>query len=277
MLSVTNPKNHDPSLPRAFYGAELRRLREAAGMSQDKLGEQLFCSGAYIGQIEAAAQKPQLEVAERLDRVLNTDGSLARMCRVVNRSRHPEYFAEAADLESGAETISEYGPMVVPGLLQTEAYARALTRAAHPFAPQEEVEGHVAARLDRARILDDPTGPELWVILHEAALQVQVGGCAAIREQLAHIVDSACSNRALVQVLPDSAGAHAFVNGMVSLMTFTDSPPVAYVEGAHIGQLVDDAEVVARYQRSFDLVRAAALSPEASLTLIEMAAEEHAR
>lgn len=174
---MTQPKDIDPYVsPRAFYGSELRRLREQARFSQDQLGDRVFCSGTYVGQFESAVRRPQPEVSRLFDEVLGSGEHLQRLCELARQSRHPDYFADAAELEKLATTISEYAPMLVPGLLQTEGYARALTRATLPLSPQEAVEEHVQARLARQRILEDPTTPQLWAVLHEAVLRVPMGG-----------------------------------------------------------------------------------------------------
>ncbi|MFJ1708629.1 helix-turn-helix transcriptional regulator [Kitasatospora sp. NPDC088346] len=273
---MAGPRDLDPSeSPKAFYGAELRRLREARGLSQEALGELVFHSGAYIGYLEAAARKPQKDLSERLDAVLGTDGFFQRLYPLVARSRHAAYFAQAAELEATADTICEYAPALVPGLLQTAGYARAVIRAALPFAAPAEVDASVAARLERARILDGPTAPQLWVILHETVLRTPVGGPDVMAGQLRQVAALGREGKALVQVLPFSAGAYAMMSGSVFLMTFADAPPAAYVEALHSGQLLDDPAVVARCQRSYDLVRAAALSPQASLAAIEATAEEY--
>lgn len=274
---MTQPRHLDPyTSPRAFYGAELRRLREAAGLSQEQLGERIFCSGTYVGQFESATRRPQRDLSKLLDEVLGSGGHFQRLCELARQSKHAEYFADAAELEKLAKTISEYAPMLVPGLLQTEAYARALIRATLPLASQEEVDGYVRARMDRQRLLDHPTTPQLWAVLHETVLRVPMGGASVMREQLRHIAGLARARRLLVQVLPFAATAHALLNGMASLMTFCDAPPVVYTEGSHIGQLIDETALVARYQASYDLARAAALSPAASLKLIESVAEDYA-
>jgi hypothetical protein len=246
-------------------------------MSQDKLGGLVYCSGAYISQIEAATRKPQFDLAERVDAVLKTGGYLARLCPMVTKSRHAEYFAAAAELEATAQSICEYAPTLVPGLLQTEEYARAVVWAASPLAAGKDVDERTAARLERARLLDSPAKPELWFVLHETVLHIVVGGQGVMHRQLRHVVELGRMNRMLVQVLPFAAGAHAIPAGMVSLMTFADAPPVAYVEGLHSGQLLEEPALVAKCRRSYDFVRAVALSPEASLALIESAAEEYAR
>ncbi|MEU1312210.1 helix-turn-helix transcriptional regulator [Streptomyces cinnamoneus] len=273
---MTQSRNTDPySDPRAFYGSELRRLREAGGFTQEQLGERVFCSGSYIGQFETAIRRPQLELSQLLDDVLGSGEHLQRLCRLARTSKVADYFADAADLEQRAKTISEYSSMYVLGLLQTEAYARAVTRGAQRFVPQEVVEQAVTARRERARLLETPSAPVYWAIIHEAALRVVVGNPGVMGEQLDHL---AAMVRALphlvLQVMPFTAGAHQFLNTMVSLMHFDDAPPVVYTEGAGTGQLIEDPALVAQCQSSYDLARATALSPEASLALIESVAKD---
>lgn len=122
---MTEPRNTDPYTdPRAFYGSELRRLREAARLSQEQVGERVFCSATYIGQFENATRRPQLEMSKQLDEVLGSGEHLQRLCRLARTSKVADYFADAAELERLAKTICEYAPVLVPGLLQTETYAR---------------------------------------------------------------------------------------------------------------------------------------------------------
>ncbi|MFJ3790441.1 Scr1 family TA system antitoxin-like transcriptional regulator [Kitasatospora sp. NPDC090091] len=269
---------HDPShSPRVYYGTELRRLRELAGLSQEALGKLVFCSGGYIGQMEVAVRKPQEELSKRLDTVLMTDGHLLRVYEMVKRSsRYEEYFAAAAELQEMAEAISQFSPLLVPGLLQTPAYARALFEAAQPLKKAADIEAMVALRVGRSEILDRPTPPLYWAVLDEAALRRSVGGADVMSEQMTFLAGLVRARKAIVQVVPFSAGAHALMDGSLCLMTFEDAPPTAYVEGSHTGTLIDDPALVARYSLAYDLVRAAALSPEASLALIESAAEDYA-
>ncbi|MFD5042191.1 Scr1 family TA system antitoxin-like transcriptional regulator [Streptomyces sp. NPDC058378] len=272
------PKDLDPyANPRAFYGAELRRLREAAGLSQNELGERAFCSGTYIGLFEAAERRPQEEISRALDGLLGSGEHLQRLCRLARTSKVAGYFADAAELQQRAVSIAEYSSMVVPGLLQTESYARALTRAAHPYASDDVIDNHVRTRMERGLLLDSPTPPVLWVIVHEAALRVPVGGAIVIAEQLDHLHSQAVARpRVVVQVLPYSAGATPLLHSAVTLMHFSDAPPAAYTEAAYSGQLVEDSGLVEQISSAYDLARASALSPEASLSLIKSAAKGHA-
>lgn len=261
-----------------FFGTELKRRREDAGFTQVELGTRVFVSGGYIGQFEQAIRKPQLDVAQRIDDALQTDGIFERLCRkLIDDRRYADYFAKAAELEALATNISEFAPTLVPGLLQTPAYARAVTLAMNPLAPDEFIEEKVSGRVERTRILKDATRPVYWVILHENVLRVPVGGPTVMAEQLEHVVTLARLRTVIMQVLPYAAGAYALMNGMTVLMEFEDAPPTAYTEAVYSGNLLDDPAVVKRTHSAYDLLRAAALSPEASLALIESAAKDHRR
>ncbi|MET9147334.1 helix-turn-helix transcriptional regulator [Streptomyces sp. NPDC004042] len=261
-----------------FFGTELKRRRENAGLTQVELGGRVFVSGGYIGQFEQAIRKPQLDVAQRIDDVLQTDGIFERLCRkLIDDPRYADYFAHAVELERLATKICEFAPAVVPGLLQTQAYARAVTIAANPFRTDTYVDEIVAARLERSQILGDATRPEYWVTLHENVLRIPVGGPQAMAAQLNHIAGLVRERSAVVAVLPYAAGAHATMTGDLRLMEFEDAPPVAYTETEYSGTLIDDPAVVKHALRTYDLLRVAALSPGASQALIESAAEDFRR
>ncbi|MFD3618326.1 helix-turn-helix domain-containing protein [Streptomyces sp. NPDC058676] len=260
-----------------FFGTELKRRREDAGITQVELGLRVFVSGAYIGQFEQAIRKPQLDIAQRIDEALQTDGIFERLCRkLIDDPRYADYFAKAAELEALATQICEFAPALVPGLLQTAEYARAITLAMNPFAPDEYIEEKVSGRVERSRILKDATRPVYWAILHENVLRIPVGGAAVMSEQLEYVAALARRRAVLVQVLPYAAGAYA-MSGMITLMDFEDAPPTAYTEAVYAGNLLDDPAVVMRAQSAYDQLRAAALSPKASLALIESAAEDFRR
>lgn len=272
---MPGPRKLDPSSsPRALLGAELRHRRERAGLSQDDLGAPLFVSGSFIGQLEIGVRRMQLDQAEKFDELLGSDGFFVRNCAALKKSRYPEHFAEAAEAEARAESIKEYAPQLVPGLLQTETYARAVFREYQPTAAESTIDELVAARLERAQLLADPTKPVLWVVLDEAVLRRRVGGPAGMAGVLRHIAALVRQHRIIAQVLPFSEGAHAALTGPLKLMSFPDAPPLAYVDGLGIGQLQDDPASVRQYELTYDLVVASASSPAASLALIESVAED---
>jgi transcriptional regulator with XRE-family HTH domain len=273
---MPGPKDLDPSSsPRALLGAELRHAREKAGLSQEELGQRLFVSGSFIGQLEAGTRRMLPEYARLLDEVLGTEGFFERNCRAAAKSKYEEHFTEAAEAEAQATAIRQYAPLLVPGLLQTPAYARAVNRAYDPTAPEETVEKWTEGRMERIRLLDRPTKPVLWVVLDEAALRRETGGPAVMAEVLSHIAGLARRGRAIVQVLPLTAGAHASMRGALKLMEFEDAPPLVYYEGPHTGRLEDDPATVAQQRFTFDLLVATALSQEKSLALIETLAQDY--
>ncbi|MGW9398580.1 helix-turn-helix domain-containing protein [Streptomyces sp. NPDC055642] len=261
-----------------FFGAELKRRREDAGFTQVELGTRVFVSGGYIGQFEQAIRKPQLDVAQRIDETLQSDGIFERLWRkLIKDQTYTEYFAHAAELERLATEICEYAPAVVPGLLQTREYAQAMFLAGNPLAADEYIEDLIKGRMERTRVLSDATRPVYWVVLHETALRVPVGGPAVMTHQLDHIAAMMRQRKVLLQVLPFSAGAHPAMGKMMWLMDFEDAPPTVYTEGVFSGSLLDDPALVKRIQASYDHIRAAALSWEASLPVIESAAEDYRR
>ncbi|TVZ97713.1 helix-turn-helix transcriptional regulator [Streptomyces sp. BK340] len=273
---MAGPKDLDPSSsPRALLGAELRHARERKGLSQEQLGQRLFVSGSFIGQLEAGTRRMQPEYAELLDEVLEMGGFFARNCKAAARSKYEEHFAEAAEVEAQATAIRQYSPLLIPGLLQTPAYARAVNRAYDPTTPEETVEEWTEGRMARTRLLDHPTKPLLWTVLDEAALHRETGGRTVMVEALHHIAGLTRRNRVIVQVLPFSAGAHAAMQGALKLMEFEDAPPLVFFEGVRNGRLEDDPATATHLRFTFDLLVASALSREKSLALIEALAQDY--
>ncbi|MFF7164037.1 helix-turn-helix domain-containing protein [Streptomyces sp. NPDC008086] len=274
---MPGPKDLDPSSsPRALLGAELRHARERKGLSQEALGLRLFVSGTFVGQLEAGTRRLRPEMAPLVDEVLGTNGFFERNCEAANKSRYPEHFAEAAEAEAQATAIRQYAPLLIPGLLQTPAYAHAVNRAYAPTAPEETIDEWVAGRMERTRLLDNPTTPMLWMVLDEAVLRRETGGRAVMAEALRHVADLARRGRVIVQVLPFSAGAHKSMEGSLRLMDFEDAPPLVYFEGPSTGRLEDDPATVAQLRFTFELLTASALSPQKSLALIEQVAQDYA-
>ncbi|QLJ00507.1 helix-turn-helix transcriptional regulator [Streptomyces sp. NEAU-sy36] len=261
-----------------FFGAELKRRRENAALTQAELGARVFVSGGYIGQFEQAIRKPQLDVAQRIDEILQTDGFFERLWKKLIRDQpYDAYFAHVVELEGLATAIYQWAPSVVPGLLQTREYAQAMFLAGNPLATDEYIESLVNARMARTQVLKDAARPVYWAVLHEAALRITVGGPAIMARQLEHIAALARARKMVLQVLPFSAGAHPEMGKLMTLMEFEDAPPTVYTEGVSSGSLLDEPAVVKRKWSSYDLIRAAALSPEASLTLFDSAAEDYRR
>jgi transcriptional regulator with XRE-family HTH domain len=277
---MPGPKDIDgsASLP-TFYGKELRWKREQAGLTQQKLVDGSFYGASHLSEIERGERRMPLDLARHVDQVLCTDGFFARRCedvRKARRSGHADYFEKVLEAEKRAETIEEWCPTLIPGLLQTESYARAVVEATHPLEQPEEVDTKVNARLARAGLFeDDHRTPEYWAILHESLLRLPILPAEQMTQQLDRIAELARRRRIVPQVLPWNTGAHPFMLGTAKIMTFTDAPPLVYTESLHSGDTIDEPALVKEYRRSYDLLRAAALSPKASLEMNEAAAEDY--
>lgn len=261
-----------------FYGAELRWKREAAGLTLEQLAEGSFRGISFLSQIERGERRMPLDLARHVDQRLGTDGFFERRCEDVAKARqtgHPLYFADVPDLEKQAETLEEWGPHVIPGLLQTEAYVRGLIRYGAPLTPPATVEERVHARLVRAELWKRADRPAYWGILREATIRNTPLQPAVMAEQLEHVLGVVSSTQSVLQVVPETTVWNPLMHGMVKIMTFADAPPLVWTEGNFNGAIIDYPAAVKEYRRRYDLLRAVALSPEASLTLIEEAARTY--
>lgn len=187
-VPVATVQSLDPDAsPPDYYGWEPRRLREAANLKQGQLGDIIFCTGSLIGQIGTTRKIPTRDFSERVDAALGTDGLFSRLVGLVLRSQLPAWFQPYADMEAKATYISTYQAQVVYGLPQTEEYARALPATGMP----DDLDGPLAARMDRQRILERDHPPLAWAVLDEAVLHRPIGGREMMRNQLARLLEFA--------------------------------------------------------------------------------------
>ncbi|KUO18940.1 helix-turn-helix domain-containing protein [Streptomyces dysideae] len=260
---------------REEYGEELKRRREAAGLTQEALSQRAVMSRTHIAHIEAGRRRPDVRDAQRLDQVLEAGGFFVRFLPTLDGRKVAEHFADALEFEGKATEIREYAPKLVPGILQTPAYARVVLSSGASPKSAEELDRLLTTRLERARILDNFDSPRVWTLFDEAVLRRAIGDAAVMCGQLRHIVALGESNRIRVHVLPFSAGYHALMEGFVSLMWFEDLPPIAYVEGLKSGRVWELPSVVRECQVAYDHALGDALSHQESLALFRSVAEEY--
>lgn len=257
--------------PLDYYGFELRRYREAAGLTQRQLGEIVNYTGSLIGQIETARKLPTQEFSERIDAALGTGGQLTRLLELVLRSQLPGWFQQVAELQTRAVEILSFETHMVHGLLQTEAYARAVLGALD----RSNLDDRTAVRLARQSIFEKKEPPVFWAILSEAALYQEIGGPAAMRGQLARLLAYEDNPRVNIQILPFSAGAHAGLQGSFDLYRFESDPPIVYTEGyGGSGHPTANPATVKKCSLRYDHLQAAALSVRDSAGLIRRVMEE---
>lgn len=266
---------------RRRLGRELRRHREAAGRTHVQVAGVLGCSDAKISYMESGRYKIQWrDVRDMLDFCGVDDPAvvepLIEMAKqsaqkswwVSFRETVPNWFETFMALETEAATVLHYEQLAVPGLLQTEEYAAAITEAGFMVRPEERATV-VALRMERQRRLVEDPPLELRVILEEAALRRPVGGPTIHRSQLDHLLKLATRPNITLQVLPTALGAHLGLHGPFTVFTFEGDPTVVYLEHHEAAAYLEEPKVTREYLRMFDRLRTDALSRQASAELID--------
>jgi transcriptional regulator with XRE-family HTH domain len=277
-----------PTVRHRRLAAELRRLRESAGLTQEDVSERTGKDRSTLYRLENAQQRPQRSTLIQLLDLYGTGqerrAELLALLREagqrgwmqLDRSDLREIYADYISFESEARSVSDYESLFIPGLLQTEDYARAVIRGALPEATEEQVESRVTARMERQGLLTRDSPLQLWAIMDEAAARRIVGGPAVMREQLARLRDTAALPNVTVQVIPYDAGAHPGMPGSFIVLEFPDpaDQSLVYIDSMAGDLFLDAGMEVRRYILIFGHLRAAALRPDKSLTLLAGIAEE---
>jgi len=277
-----------PTVRRKRLGIELRRLREQAELTCEDVGQRLECSGTRISRMETGRISVRPGDVRELLEVYGVTGteadSLVQLAREARRKGWwhtygrvlPHWFEPYIGLESEAVRLRDFQPLVIPGLLQTEDYARAVLRAAPHAGSSTEIDRLVALRMGRQRILGQDRPPDLWVVLSESVLRVQVGGRAVMRAQLQRLAWVAERPNVTLQVLPFTTAAHVHPVSPFTMLEFPDAadPAVVYLEHLTGSLFLENEDEVRRYRVVFDHLRAEALGTGQTVDLIARVAAE---
>ncbi|ROO51804.1 helix-turn-helix protein [Micromonospora sp. Llam0] len=270
---------------RRKLGIELKGLREAAGLNIDQAASAAGISDSHLSRIERGrvgvrpltlkallqSYGADAEVTERLARTAaDTTKRGDRGWWQPYAAAISEKYTSLIAFESEATSIKAFGSMVVPGLLQTEEYARALLQRGPVRLKVDEIDTRVAVRTSRQAILDQSDPPSTWIILDEGVIRRMVGGAEVMRRQILHLVDIAARPNIDLQVIPYSAGAHAGTLGPLVILGFPEGDDVVYCE-TYAGDLYPEA--VASYGDVFNRLAQDALSTDRSTELLRTAAE----
>lgn len=274
-----------PTIRRRRLGAELRRRREAAGITIEIVAERLECSASKVSRIETGhTSATPRDVRDMLGIYGVAGDECEELVQIAREARqkgwwHP-YSAVLTGayvgLEAAAGSVRAYEQQVVPGLLQTEAYAGAMIRAARPDITNDEVERRVRVRLGRQSLLDQDDPIDAWIVLDEAVLSRPVGGDAVMRAQLRRLVHAASQPNVQLQVLPFEVGAHAGMDGTFTILDFPEAgdPSVVFAENATGGLFLEKTEELHKYVTIFENIQRAALSRLDTRQLLQQLAEE---
>ncbi|MFI5915401.1 helix-turn-helix domain-containing protein [Dactylosporangium sp. NPDC051541] len=273
---------HSPTFPRFQLGKQLRELREKARLTTEDVGLQLDCSPSTISRMEGGKVGIRRSTLERLLEIyeVTDQEQIDTLVVLARQGKTRGWFARYGDLpasysryiglESSAVEMRDYEALVVPGMLQTEEYTRALLAASASTAESDETgEAHVKARRERQNLLTREEQPlQLIAVLDESVIRRSIGGVDVMRSQLKHLADMGRARNVTVQILPFSGGAYAGMAGSFAILKFQDAPSVVYAE-AMTGDIYPAADDVQRYADVFENLRAAALSPLESIKMIE--------
>jgi transcriptional regulator with XRE-family HTH domain len=281
---LTGRRGVNPTVRRRRLGAELRRYREAAGLTIDQVAERLECSASKISRLETGqtGSSPR-DVRDILAIYGVGESELESLLEVARETRQRGWWQPYGSVltsafigfEAEAKLIRSYEAQCVPELLQTDEYARALMTAGGEDGP-EQIDNRVRLRMVRQEIITHEDPVEFWCVLDEAALMRPVGGRPALQRQLEHLATTAELPNVRLQVLPLEIGAHAGMDGSFVLLSFPheSDPDTVYVTIATGGVFQEKPDEISRYAAIFDRLQQAALSPEDSAALINRMAKE---
>ena len=265
-----------PTVRRRELGARLRELRTASGLSVEDAADRLEVSPAKVSRLETGARGVNIADVRVLCEVYGVPpAERDRLLTLARESRRrswwqeyglPDSLSTYVGLEDAATAILQYLTSLVPPLLQTEDYARALTGDIAPWLSEDEVEQRVAARMARQSLLTGDRPLKMWAIVAEAALRRLVGGAGVMRGQLTELAERSRRPNVTVQVIPYEEGAHPGMDSAFTLVQLAEVSDVVYVEGLIGNFYLQSDRDLERYRRAFDHLQAAALSPKDSRT-----------
>lgn len=275
---------YSPTVRRRRLASELRRRREEASLTIDDVGEKLECSASKVSRIETGQVGVNPRDARDMLDLYGVDEdereALVQLAREARKKgwwhAYNEVFTGAfVGLESEASTLRAFQCLLVPGLLQTEGYTRAVIKAIRPDARESDLERRIAGRLQRQRLLVESDPPEYWAVIDEAVLHRPVGGPTVMHKQLTHLLKLAELPHVNIQVMPFENGAHCAMEGPFLILGFPEltDPDVVYVENTTSGVYLEQHSDVRTYTLMFDHLRAYSARPDESIAMVTRMAQ----
>ncbi|MFD3975476.1 helix-turn-helix domain-containing protein [Streptomyces cyaneofuscatus] len=262
-----------------MFGLLLRHFRERAGLSQEQLGKRIGYSKSQVAMVERGARPPKGVFVQRADEVLNAQGALIVAApkppkQTEQRNPLPGWFTPFADEEARATVRHAYEPHVIPGLLQTEAYARAVLAGQYPAFDDDEIEEKLASRLARQSLLSRRPLPDISFVLEMASLTRPIGGRRVRKAQLHHLASLAQLRHLQIQLMPEDVENHPALDGPFVLLENAERHRMAYIEGQGGSFFVTQQPDLGNLFGKYGLLRAQAYTPDRTQEKIEKMAEE---
>lgn len=250
------------------FGRQLKLLRIRAGLDRTEFGKLLGYAAQSIASFEQGRRVPQPEFVDKADPVLDAGGLLLALKEELARSQYPAFFRDMAQLEARAAAMSVFAVSAVPGLLQTEEYARAVFQMQRPLLPDDVIEQRLAARLVRQDIFDRSPAPLMSFVVEESVLRRPTGGRKVMRDTLEQILLTGHLRNVEVQVMPIDRDDHAGLGGPFTLLDTDKGHRIAYTEVQDDSRLYTDVRKVREIEARYGILRAQALTPNESSALI---------
>ncbi|MGW6136705.1 helix-turn-helix domain-containing protein [Streptomyces sp. NPDC055144] len=251
------------------FGRQLKLCRERAGLDRAELGARTGYSASTIASFEQGRRIPPPKFIDLADEVLDAGGVLRAGKEEVARAQYPAFFRDAARLEAGAVELHVYASQVVPGLLQTDEYARAVFTMRRPLLDEVIVDRRVAARLARQEIFSRVPLPTISFVIEESVLRRPLGGRAVMRGQLEQMLLHGHRRNVEIQVMPTEREDHAGLAGPFTLIETREGRRIAYAEVHKDSRLYTERGAVRELEEQYGILRAEALTPRESLAFIE--------
>jgi len=267
-------RNREESTPEKILGTALRQARLNVGWSIERLATAVSFSPALVGFVERAERRPSKELITSCEKALGLQGELAELWWKLEPRAAPTWFRVWPRIEIRAKVLRTWQPLVMPGLLQTVEYARAILRC-EPGATAESIEDILAVRMQRQIIFDRPDPPLFSGILDEATLRRPIGGRAVMRAQLEHLLTMMSRPTVTIQVVPFDVGEHPGLLGGFVLAQLPDTTEHAYLEAASNGQVTDRVEEIQALTSRYDAIRSWAHPVHVSERLIREVSHEY--
>ncbi|MCX5603775.1 helix-turn-helix transcriptional regulator [Streptomyces phaeochromogenes] len=250
-------------------GRQIKAWREAAGMRQSEFGAAIGYGEEMVSSVERGRRVPQPEFLDKADEVLDAGGKLSAMKKDVTEARYPKKVRDLANLEAEAVELGAYANHNMHGLLQTEPYARSLFAMRRPAYTEDEIDRQVAARMARQSVFERVPAPLLTFVQEEVTLRRPIGGKMVLRQQLERLLEVGRLRHVEIQVMPTDREDHAGMGGPLQLLKLQDGKALGHSEGQLHSRLITDPKEVQIVEMRYGMIRAQALTPRESLTLVE--------
>ncbi|MEV6981848.1 helix-turn-helix transcriptional regulator [Sphaerisporangium sp. NPDC051017] len=264
---------HPGESPRSLFAAELRRHREAARLTQRALAARMGFSESLVAMVETLRRPPTDDFARACDKALGLDGTMMRLYIAISWDKAAEHIRPWLEEEEDAEALRSWEPNLIPGLLQAEAYARALISTAPGITP-EEVEDRLTSRMRRQSLLHRNMPPTITFLMDEAVIRRRIGSAEVMREQLKLLLEVAQRPNVTIQIVPYDTGEHCGLAGGFIIAERNGTAYAAYTDAQPNGRTIQNRQILAELSATYDTLRAEVLPFKQSLHLIQEAVNQ---